>query len=88
LLHPDCEDGQKLLDAYVRALSNVETIRRSNGGYELKTVQYICDALILARRRYWTHVRKHRCRKSEASSVRRVGEVSSHPDNPLPKRAT
>jgi hypothetical protein len=64
LLHPDCEDGQKLLNAYLRALSNVEAIHRAEQAHERLTVQYICDELIVARRRYWTHVEKHNCRKS------------------------
>jgi hypothetical protein len=69
LQHPDCKDGQRLLDAYLRALGNVDAIHGSNPAYNAGTVQYVCDELIAARRRYWTHVSKHKCRKPRDSAL-------------------
>ena len=74
-MHGDCEDGQRLLDAYVRALNNVDAIHHLNGGRDRKAVRNACDELVAARRRYWTHVRKHQCRTSD-SAVSSDGESS------------
>jgi hypothetical protein len=70
----DCKDEQRLLDAYLRALRKVEAIHRTNAAYDVKTVQYVSDELTAARRRYWTHVRLHKCRKTGlAASARTSG---------------
>jgi hypothetical protein len=76
LQHPDCEEGQRLLDAYLRAVSAVDAIRHRNEVHDCKTVQYARNELIAARRRYWTHVRKHRCRKTRGGVLSPHGESS------------
>jgi hypothetical protein len=64
-----CEDGQRLRDAYLKALSAVSAIQLRNRTYSHQELQYACDELVAARRRYWTHVRRHKCRKVCGSAV-------------------
>jgi hypothetical protein len=70
LQHPDCLDGQRLLDAYLRALRVVDEVTHHNNARDPKIFENASDELTAARRRYWTHVRKHKCRKTGDSTPR------------------
>jgi hypothetical protein len=54
LLHPDCAEARRLLDAYLMALTVANSARTG------KTH----ENLLLARRRYRVHVNRHGCRKT------------------------
>jgi hypothetical protein len=68
LQHPDCKDEQRLLDAYLRALDEVAAIHRCNAPQDPRTLKHVWAELVAARDRYWTHVSKHGCRKTGAST--------------------
>jgi hypothetical protein len=54
LAAPRCSDGRRLLDAYLIALTDADLSRTEKAQRNL----------LLVRRKYWTDVNRHHCRKA------------------------
>ena len=59
MLHKTCEEGKRLLDSYLMALSIADS---SGTGAPPVVMEERHQALIAARNKYWKHVRLHNCR--------------------------
>lgn len=62
----ECQDGNRLRDAYLMALSREDSVRAacSLGEATARELYTAHEQLIAARKRYWAHVQHHKCRSS------------------------
>jgi hypothetical protein len=66
--HDDCEHGRRLLDSYLMALTNVDTVRKAaySGDATAREARTAKESVVAARSQYWRHVEHHKCRTAVA----------------------
>jgi hypothetical protein len=71
--HLNCEEGSRLLDSYVMALSICDSLGR-DPDYDPLQAAKARTQLIAARRKYWFHIDHHQCRRPDLRIRRTVRE--------------
>ena len=66
--HDHCEQGRRLLDSYLMALTNEDSVRKAarSGEVTAREARRAKEAVVAARGLYWQHVEKHKCRTAVA----------------------
>ena len=68
MIHPDCEQGRRLLDGYLMALERAQFDSETLPADLLKAK----DDLINARDHYWGHVGAHGCMRGRIEGILRA----------------